>query len=229
MVTDVTSIRLPPKDALMVDHFVESGEFKSRSEFIRFAVKKVINEMILKEFHEKLSEDKKMSKKDLNKLQKEIKDIRKKLWKNMLNIYLDTNIYIIGLLYPETNSARILKEITKGNYTITQSDYLFDEVLTWFRQRKGKGIVGSVRSYMLSIPAREFVHKLEWGLFIDELKAKVTDSDDNYDWDTAELTASKSKTINLLKINFLDRFPLISKILQIFIFKNLLTILKTHR
>lgn len=80
MATDVTSIRLPPKDAIMVDHFVEMGEFKSRSEFIRFAVKKVINEMILKEFHEKLSEDKKMSKKQLDKLQKEIKEIRKKLW-----------------------------------------------------------------------------------------------------------------------------------------------------
>ena len=82
MVTDVTSIRLPPKDAMMVDHFVESGEFKSKSEFIRFAVKKVINEMILKEFHEKLSEDKKISKKELNTLQKEIKAIRQKLWED---------------------------------------------------------------------------------------------------------------------------------------------------
>ena len=96
----------------------------------------------------------------------------------MLNIYLDTNVYIIGLLYPDTNSARILKEITKGNYNIIQSDYLFDEVLTWFRQRKSRDFIGSVRSYMLSIPVREFVHKLEWSLFLDELKAKVTDTDD---------------------------------------------------
>jgi Arc/MetJ-type ribon-helix-helix transcriptional regulator len=80
MSTEITSIRLPPKDSMMVDHFVEIGEFKSRSEFIRFAVKKAINEMILKEFHEKLSEDKKMNKKSLSKLQKEIKDIRQKLW-----------------------------------------------------------------------------------------------------------------------------------------------------
>lgn len=96
----------------------------------------------------------------------------------MLNIYLDTNVYIIGLLYPGTNSARILKEITKGSYNIIQSDYLFDEVLTWFRQRKGRDFVGSVRSYMVSIPIREFVHKLEWELFVDKLKAKVTDTDD---------------------------------------------------
>ncbi len=51
MVTDITSIRLPQRDAVIVEHFVESGEFKSKSEFIRFAVKKTINEMILKEFH----------------------------------------------------------------------------------------------------------------------------------------------------------------------------------
>lgn len=82
MVTDVTSIRLPPKDSMMVDHFVELGEFKSKSEFIRFAVKKVINEMVLREFHEKLSEDKTMNKKKLDKLQKEIKEIRQKLWED---------------------------------------------------------------------------------------------------------------------------------------------------
>jgi Arc/MetJ-type ribon-helix-helix transcriptional regulator len=82
MTTDITSIRLPLKDAIMLDHFVEIGEFKSRSEFIRFAVKKAINEMILKEFHEKMGEDEKMTKKKLNKLQKEIKDIRQKLWED---------------------------------------------------------------------------------------------------------------------------------------------------
>ena len=67
---------------MMVDHFVEIGEFKSRSEFIRFAVKKVINEMILREFHEKLGKDKSMNKKKLNKLQQEIKEIRQKLWED---------------------------------------------------------------------------------------------------------------------------------------------------
>ena len=80
MATDVTSIRLPQNDAVIVEHFVESGEFKSKSEFIRFAVKKTINEMILKEFHEKLSDKKPLTKKKLDQIQKEIKDIRKKLW-----------------------------------------------------------------------------------------------------------------------------------------------------
>ncbi len=96
----------------------------------------------------------------------------------MLNIYLDTNIYIIGLLYPDTNSSRILKEITKGGIKVIQSDYLYDEVLTWFKQHKGRNFAGSVRSYLISIPVREFVHKLEWGLFLDKLRDKVSDTDD---------------------------------------------------
>ena len=78
MSTDVTSIRLPHKDAIVIEHFVASGEFKSKSEFIRYAIKKTINEIILQEFHEKMAEP--VKKKDVDKIQKEIKEIRKKLW-----------------------------------------------------------------------------------------------------------------------------------------------------
>ena len=80
MATDITSIRLPQRDAIIVEHFVHTGEFKSKSEFIRFAVKKTINEMILKEFHEKLAEKEPITKKKLDTIQKEIKEIRKQLW-----------------------------------------------------------------------------------------------------------------------------------------------------
>jgi Arc/MetJ-type ribon-helix-helix transcriptional regulator len=78
MVTDITSIRLPSKDAIMVEHFVEMGEFKSKSEFIRYAIKKTINEMILREFHESISEE--MTEDDVKNIQKEIKKIRRDLW-----------------------------------------------------------------------------------------------------------------------------------------------------
>ena len=75
LASDITSIRLPHKDAAMIEHFVGHGTFKSKSEFIRYAVKKTINEMILREFHEKLREPL-----DESKVQKEIKQIRKQLW-----------------------------------------------------------------------------------------------------------------------------------------------------
>ncbi len=96
----------------------------------------------------------------------------------MLNIYLDTNIYIIGLLYPKTNCARVLEDVKEGEFRVIQSDYLFDEVLAWFKQHKGRKIVGGVRNYMLSIPSRESVHRNEWGMFVDKLKNEVKDIDD---------------------------------------------------
>lgn len=96
----------------------------------------------------------------------------------MLNIYLDSNVYIIGLLQPKTNSARILEEIIEGEIKVIQSDYLFDEVLAWFKQHKGKDIMGGVRNYLLSIPIRESVYRLEWEVFVEKLKDKVKDIDD---------------------------------------------------
>ena len=78
MATGITSIRLPEKDAVLVEHFVEKGDFKSRSEFIRYAVKKTINEMILREFHERLSQP--TDGKKIAKIQEDIKKIRKQLW-----------------------------------------------------------------------------------------------------------------------------------------------------
>ena len=96
----------------------------------------------------------------------------------MLNIYLDTNIYIHGLLNPKSNSALILKEIIEGDVIVTLSDYLIDEILLWFRNRKGKKYVGKVRSYLLSIPRTEIINKFEWSLQIDKYHSIVGDKDD---------------------------------------------------
>ena len=96
----------------------------------------------------------------------------------MLNIYLDTNIYIHGLLEPKSNSALILKEIIERDIIVAHSDYLIDEILFWFRNRKGKKYVGKVRSYLLSIPRTEFINKFEWSLQIDKYHSLVGDKDD---------------------------------------------------
>lgn len=81
MATDVTTIRLPAKDLMMIEHFVKDGEFKSKSELIRYAVKKTIFEMLLKEFHEKLGSKELPDKKQIEELLDEIKTIRRKQWK----------------------------------------------------------------------------------------------------------------------------------------------------
>ena len=96
----------------------------------------------------------------------------------MLNIYLDTNIYIHGLLNPDSNSALILKEIIDREIIVTQSDYLFEEILYWFRYRKGKNYVGKVREYLISVPRTEFINKFEWSLLVSKFNSIVDDKDD---------------------------------------------------
>jgi len=80
MNADVDVIRLPAKESALIDHFIKAGEFKNKSEFITYAVKKAVNEVILKELEEKSSAALPMTKKDVDKLLTEIKDIRRKLW-----------------------------------------------------------------------------------------------------------------------------------------------------
>ena len=80
MTSDTDIVRLPAKDSALIDHFIKVGEFKNKSEFITYAVKKAINEVILREFEEKNHARLPMSEKDIDKLLTEIKDIRKTLW-----------------------------------------------------------------------------------------------------------------------------------------------------
>ena len=81
---------------------------------------------------------------------------------SMQSTYLDTNIYIFGLLDGKSHSASILKEVReRDDILVVQSDYLFDEVLHWFREHKGKDSVGLVRTYLLTLPNREYISKAE--------------------------------------------------------------------
>ena len=77
MAVDVTSIRLTEKDSAQIDRFIEDGHFKSRSEFIRYAVKKTINEILLQDIQNRLRTEEIGS---VEEILGEIKDIRKKLW-----------------------------------------------------------------------------------------------------------------------------------------------------
>ena len=48
MNADVDVVRLQAKDSALIDHFIKAGEFKNKGEFITYAVKKAINEVILR-------------------------------------------------------------------------------------------------------------------------------------------------------------------------------------
>jgi Arc/MetJ-type ribon-helix-helix transcriptional regulator len=80
MTANADVVKLPAKESALIDYFIKAGEFKSKNEFIIYAVKKAVNEVVLKELEEKSSTAPPMAEKDVDKLLSEIKDIRKKLW-----------------------------------------------------------------------------------------------------------------------------------------------------
>ncbi|MDI6859374.1 MAG: PIN domain-containing protein [Methanocellales archaeon] len=96
----------------------------------------------------------------------------------MLRAYLDTNVYVRGLLYPDTKSAMVLEEVARGTFTVIQSDYLYDEVIRWFKTNKGKDWAGRARLFMLTVPRGMTVTKPKWSLFLDKCKSYVSDTDD---------------------------------------------------
>ncbi len=80
METNADVVKLPAKESALIDYFVKAGDFKDKSEFIVYAVKKAVNEVVLRALEEKSGAVSPMAEKDVDKLLTEIKDIRKKLW-----------------------------------------------------------------------------------------------------------------------------------------------------
>jgi predicted nucleic acid-binding protein len=139
----------------------------------------------------------------------------------MFSIYLDANIYIIGLLDPDSNSARVLKAVSDGEVRVIQSDYLYDEVLQWFRVRKGKDHVRRVRTYLLTVPHRDYISRAEWCYFLDELSPLVADKDDlphvcSYVSGGAEYFVTTNRKLTQMKIrnrvNFISPKDFLSKL-----------------
>lgn len=96
----------------------------------------------------------------------------------MLTAYFDTNVYIIGILQPNSNSRLILREINKSNLKVILSDYLIDEVLSWFKVHKGKDFASMVRLYMISLASSKMINDFEWSVYVDDWKSFVADIDD---------------------------------------------------
>lgn len=96
----------------------------------------------------------------------------------MLRIYLDTNIYIVGLGYPDSTSSIVLKKVSGEDIIVVQSDYLFDEVLNFYRRSLGKEVVGKVREFLLTIPNNKIIDKYTWSMYMDRYRDMVADIDD---------------------------------------------------
>ena len=77
---DGLSIRLAHRDSILLEHFMKEGLFQSKSAFIRYAIRKTINEIIFRDIRENLELDYRLKNITPRDLHKEIKQIRKKIW-----------------------------------------------------------------------------------------------------------------------------------------------------
>ena len=68
------------KDIDLMDQFIKEGYFSTRSDLVRTSVRHYLHELSLREIRKNIK-PKKLSKKDIEEELKEIKKIRKDLWK----------------------------------------------------------------------------------------------------------------------------------------------------
>ncbi len=79
MTTEVVTARLPINDTELIDFFIKNGEFKSKSDFFRFAVKRTLAELIQKQL-DSMIVTKKIDQKELDEILGSIKKVRKEIW-----------------------------------------------------------------------------------------------------------------------------------------------------
>ena len=96
----------------------------------------------------------------------------------MKSVYLDSNIYIFGILVPKSNSGIVLDNLPREDLHIVQSDYLIDEVLHWFRRNRGKNETGKAHVMLSSVPNRTVISRHEWELSVGKWREKITEPDD---------------------------------------------------
>lgn len=80
MATDVLTVRLPPKDTEMIDLLVEQGAFTSRSDFLRFAVKRAVAEHLDRELRTRVPRQP-LDEADLDDLLAKVREVRAELWR----------------------------------------------------------------------------------------------------------------------------------------------------
>lgn len=80
MVTDVLTVRLPPRDTEMIDLLVEQGAFASRSDFLRFAVKRAVTEHLDRELRTRTPRQP-LDETDLDDLLAKVREVRAELWR----------------------------------------------------------------------------------------------------------------------------------------------------
>jgi len=96
----------------------------------------------------------------------------------MLRAYLDTNIYYISRVDPNTNSRIAINAAIAEQIEVVQSDHLYDEIQSLFKRTFGKDIASYQKKFMQSIPLTVIIYENKWSPLIKRYQDLITDIDD---------------------------------------------------
>ncbi len=94
-----------------------------------------------------------------------------------MKAYLDTNIFIFGITDPVSESATIL-ECAGIKFIPVISEYTIEEVVNWFKNRKGRLAADDVYHLMHKIPKLELVYAVSYRSLEREYRSTMDDCDD---------------------------------------------------
>ena len=80
MQTEAVTTHLPSIDLKLIEFFIKKGEFEDQSDFFRCAIRRMIAELTQDEL-DLFSTVRGMDGNELERIHKEIKDIRREIWK----------------------------------------------------------------------------------------------------------------------------------------------------
>jgi predicted nucleic acid-binding protein len=95
-----------------------------------------------------------------------------------MRAYLDTNIFISMLHFPDSSSSRIISACGRGEFVPVVSEYGIAEIIENVKRNLGKDIAGSMRELIFSIPGLMVVEDSDIKDTLDDYKGLVTDMDD---------------------------------------------------
>lgn len=139
----------------------------------------------------------------------------------MHKVFLDTNIYYIGLTYINTNSNIILKNIDK--FTPVISSYLVEEIKELFRRKHGKDWIGRVHDYTSNLQSIH-VTKEEITPILGKYNKDVTDKKDlphicTYFASNADYFVTTNRRLTQMKVkglvNFMNPREFVKNVLDI--------------
>ncbi len=95
-----------------------------------------------------------------------------------MKAYLDTNIFINMLYFPDSSSAKIISACRGETFYPVISEYGIAEILENAKRNLGKDIASSLRDLIFSIPRLMIVKDSDIVDKLDEFEGLVADPDD---------------------------------------------------